>query len=88
MTTTNPDITAALQRLDQALESPRVLAKQAIAEHHSRSEAVPWVNVTTGSGAPLLRRDSVLHASEPQHAPNVSEQRRRGLLRRLLGWKR
>lgn len=77
------DVKAALDRLDRALTPAPVLAKQAVAAHSSRSEGVPWVNVTD-TGSPLLNRDAVLAASQPNHAPNVAGIKRRGLLRRLL----
>lgn len=82
----DPDVTAALQRLDQALESPRILAAKAVAEYRGRQLTTPWVN-TTDSGAPLLDRDAVIRASEPRHAPNVSQQHPRSLLGRLLFWR-
>lgn len=80
----DPEVAEALERLDRALEHPRILAAKAVAEFRGRELSQPWINTTTGSGAPLLNRDAVVHASEPRHAPNVSEGRRRTLLQRLL----
>lgn len=84
MKTEDAEVTAALQRLDRALEHPRVLAAKAVAEFRGQVQAGPWINRTTGSGAPLLNRDAVLAASQPNHAPNVSGIRYQSLLRRLL----
>ena len=84
---TDPEVAEALERLDRALEHPRILAAKAVAEFRGRELSQPWINTTTGSGAPLLNRDATLAASEPHHAPNVSEMRRRSLLRRLLRWR-
>ena len=84
---TDPEVAEALERLDRALEHPRILAAKAVAEFRGRELSQPWINTTTGSGAPLLNRDAVVHSSEPRHAPNVSEMRRRSLLRRLLRWR-
>lgn len=85
--TDDADVNEALERLDRALTHPRILAAKAVAEFRGRELSQPWINTTTGSGAPLLNRDAVVHSAEPRHAPNVSEQRRRSLLGRLLFWR-
>lgn len=77
MTPTDTDIKEALQRLDRALTPAPVLAAKAVAEFRGQQAPQPWINRTTGSGAPLLDRDAVLRASEPNHAPKVEIKRRR-----------
>lgn len=85
MTPTDTDVHEALQRLDRALTPAPVLAARAVAELRGQQAPQPWINRTTGSGAPLLDRDAVLRASEPNHAPKVETKRRRSL--RLLLWR-
>lgn len=82
MTPTDTDIKEALQRLDRALTPAPVLAAKAVAEFRGQQAPQPWINRTTGSGAPLLDRDAVLRRSEPNHAPKV-EVKQRSLLDRL-----
>lgn len=77
MTPTDNDVHEALQRLDRALTPAPVLAAKAVAEFHGQQAPKPWINRTTGSGAPLLDRDAVLRASEPNHAPKVEVKRRK-----------
>lgn len=77
------DVTTALAQLDCALESPRVLAQRAIAEHRNSAEPKPWINAHDVHGAPTLDIDSVVSRSEPQHAPRYRVERRR----RLLFWR-
>lgn len=78
------DVKAALERLDRALTPTPMLARQAVAEHYRRSGAsglaartIPWINEHDVHGAPLLDRDAAVRRGEPQHAPNVSEQRKK-----------
>lgn len=87
--TPEPEIVdAALRKIEADSRHPtRILAAKAVAEFRGRELSQPWINTTTGSGAPLLNRDAVVHASEPRHAPNVSEQRRQSLLSRLCWWR-
>lgn len=81
--TPDPEVAEALERLDRALTHPRILAAKAVAEFRGRELSQPWINTTTGSGAPLLNRDAVIRASEPNHAPRVEVKRRR----RLIWWR-
>lgn len=86
MKTNDAEVTAALDQLDRALESPRVLAAKAVAEFRGQQTAqtTPWVN-QRDTGAPLLDRDAVVRGAQPDYAPNVSDGRRRpSLLRWLL----
>ena len=85
MTPTDTDITAALDQLDRALTPAPVLATKAVANYRGQQAPQPWINRTTGSGAPLLDRDAVLAASQPNHAPKVEVKRRSSL--RLLFWR-
>lgn len=59
LTTNDPDIHTALQQLDRALESPRVLAAKAVAEYRGR-ELGPIINQHDSQGAPTLDTDTVL----------------------------
>lgn len=85
--TPDPNIAAALQRLNTALEHPRTLAREAIAERRSRSETleptIPWVEARPGL-APLLDRDAVLARTQPNHAPRYIITGKRPWWRRLL----
>lgn len=76
--TDDPDITSALAQLDRALTPAPTLAAKAMAEYRERGtqQPTPWVN-QTDTGAPLLNRDAILHASEPNYAPRVEAKRRR-----------
>lgn len=57
-----------LRAVDPDRLHPRDIARQRIAKWKSNAERekLPTVNVTTGSGAPLLDRDKVLKW-EPKH---------------------
>ena len=85
MNPTKDEINDALQRLDRALTPAPVLAAKAVEAFRGQQAPQPWINRTTGSGAPLLDRDAVLAASQPNHAPKVEVKRRRSL--RLLFWR-
>ena len=64
------DTLAQLEAAERDPNHPRTLARQAVAKWRSDAERghLPIVNLTTGSGAPLLDRDAVLRASYPNHA--------------------
>lgn len=67
------------------------IARQRIAEFRlDRERGEKPLPVATDHdihGAPLLDAMAIEVNARPQYAPNVSEQRRRGLLRRLLRWR-
>lgn len=77
MPANDADVATALNQLDRALTPAPVLAAKAVAEFRGQQAPQPWINRTTGSGAPLLDRDAVLRASEPNHAPKVEIKRRK-----------
>lgn len=50
-------------------------------------QPLPTTNQHDDRGGRRLDVVAVVHSGEPHHAPNVSEMRRRSLLRRLLRWR-
>lgn len=68
----SPEITEALKRIAHASTPARQLARERVAgfklEREKGEQPLPVVNVTTGSGAPLLDVDGVLRRSCPNHA--------------------
>lgn len=58
------EITEVINALERAAKSPRELARERVAQFRLDREKgerpLPVVNLTTGSGAPLLDRDAVL----------------------------
>lgn len=66
-----PEITAALQQIEQASNPNRQLARERIAQfkldREKGEKPLPVVNIVD-TGAPLLDRDAVLRRSYPNHA--------------------
>lgn len=63
------DTLAQLEAAEREPSHPRSLARETVAKWRSDAERgeLPIVNLTTGSGAPLLDRDAVLsHAHHDQ----------------------
>ena len=56
----DPEVAEALERLDRALEHPRILAAKAVAEFRGRELSQPWINRHDDKGAPTLNPDAVL----------------------------
>lgn len=65
------EITETLKRIAHASAPTRQLARERVVEFKLEREKgeqpLPVVNVTTGSGAPLLDVDEVLRRSCPNH---------------------
>lgn len=66
------EITTALEQIEHASNPNRQLARERIArfrlDKDKGEKPLPTVNLTTGSGAPLLDRDAVLRRSYPNYA--------------------
>lgn len=58
----------AINQLEAQSQPVEVVASGPRWESDAQRKRLPTVNLTTGSGAPLLNRDEVLRRSLPNHA--------------------